>query len=225
MNGSELMAQYRAERSEAAFAQLVRGFGSLVYSVARRQLREAHLAEEVAQEVFTRLARSAPSFATNGELVAWLHRTSVHVAIDVWRAESRRQVREQKASMERVEEDDRGRWEEIGPHLDDAINQLSDLDRQAVLVRFFERKSMREVGAVLGVSEDAAKMRVSRALERLRSHFAAKGVAFGLTAGSELLLLHSVEAAPPPVLMRLEGLGGLASVQAGAGGMAGAILL
>ena len=98
MNGSELLRHYREHASENAFSELVRRFGDLVYSVAKRRVQEAAVAEEVAQIVFTRLAKSAPNFSSDAELVAWLHRTTLHVAIDAWRSETRRRNRELHAA-------------------------------------------------------------------------------------------------------------------------------
>src|SRR5206468_1217709 len=100
-------------------------------------------------------------------LVAWLHRTTVHVSIDLWRVESRRRAREEQAVAMQTNAEDAA-WKEIAPVVDEALNELTDAERQAILLRFFEHKSMRELGAAFGISEDAAKMRISRALERLR---------------------------------------------------------
>lgn len=138
MNGADLLAQYRERQSDEAFSELANGYAGLVYSVARRQCHDNQLAEEVGQIVFTRLAASAPNLRTDGELAAWLHRTTVHVAIDAWRSEFRRRAREEKAAaMEPASAGDDATWSEIAPVLDQAINRLSAADRQAVLLRFF----------------------------------------------------------------------------------------
>src|SRR5256885_419312 len=97
MNGADLLTGFRERRSERAFGELVRRYTNLVYSVAKRRLSNVSLAEEVTQIVFIRLAKAAPKVRGDAELVAWLHRTTVHVSIDLWRSESRRQLREEKA--------------------------------------------------------------------------------------------------------------------------------
>src|SRR6185369_9590423 len=98
MNGIDLLAAFRETRSDAAFRELVRRYTNLVYSVAKRRLTSTVLAEEVTQSVFIRLAKSVPQLRGDGELIAWLHRTTIHVSIDLWRSESRRQLREQHAA-------------------------------------------------------------------------------------------------------------------------------
>lgn len=204
MNGIVLLAEYRQTGSERAFAELVRQYTNLVYSVALRRLSDSQGAEDVVQAVFMRLAAAKPKLGGEAELSAWLHRTTVHVAIDVWRRETRRRNREQQAfAMEPSAPETPEPWELIAPALDVAINQLGATDRQALLMRFFQRKSMREVGESLGVNENAAKMRVSRALERLRSGLALPGAVCTAATLSTLLLTHSVEAAPSQLVARL----------------------
>ncbi len=130
------------------------------------------------QTVFLRLAKAPPKTNSEGELAAWLHRTTIHAAVDVWRSETRRQAREQEAfNMQTPTAEDTRLWEAMSPQLDEALNLLPEDDRQALLLRFFERKPMRDIGGALGVSEDAAKMRVSRALGRLRAEFTRRGIA------------------------------------------------
>lgn len=197
MNGSDLLAAYRDAGSESAFSDLVRRYTNLVYSIAKRRLSNGPLAEEVTQTVFTRLARAALKIKGDAELVAWLHRTTVHVAIDVWRSETRRRTREQHAAaMEPVCAEDDRIWDEIAPRLDEALNEINDVDRQAVLLRFFQRKPMTEVGRALGVSEDAAKMRVSRAIDRLRTQLSLRGVTCAVGIVASLVTERSIQAAP-----------------------------
>src|ERR1051325_9091311 len=115
MNGTDLLAEHRNAGSESAFAELVRQYTNLVYSIAKRRLSNGALAEEVTQTVFTRLANAAPKLKSDAELVAWLHRTTVHVAIDVWRSEPRRRTREQQAAAMEPPESTHP-WDEIAPH-------------------------------------------------------------------------------------------------------------
>jgi len=202
MNGTDLLAEFRNTASEGAFSELVRRYTNLVYSIAKRRLSNGPLAEEVTQTVFARLAKAIPKVNGEAELVAWLHRTTVHVAIDVWRSETRRRTREQHAAvMEPLESTQL--WDEIAPNLDEALNQLSDADRQTVLSRYFDRKPLRDIGRMLGVSEDAAKMRLSRAIERLRTQLKLRGVTCTAGALSGLLTERTLEAAPSQLVATL----------------------
>lgn len=204
MNGPELLTRYRLAGSEAAFADLLRRFTNLVYSIAKRRVANTSLAEEVTQTVFTRLAKTPPNLKSEGELIAWLHRTTIHVAIDAWRSETRRRAREQEAVlMQPTHDEDARLWEAMTPHLDEALDQLPDDDRQAVLLRFFEQMAMRDIGGILGVNEDAAKMRVKRALDRLRDQLARRGVVCTIAGLLAVIAPHAVAAAPSHLLANL----------------------
>jgi RNA polymerase sigma factor (sigma-70 family) len=196
MNATELLAEFRKSRAESAFSELVRRYTNLVYSVARRRLSDTSLVQEAVQTVFIRLARVVPNVRSDGELAAWLHRTTVHASIDLWRSETRRRAREQHAVSMQPHNIETAPWNDIAPILDDVLDKLNNTERQAILLRFFEQKSMREVGLACGVGEDAAKMRVSRAMDRLRSIFAARGVVCGAAGLGLLLAERAVEAAP-----------------------------
>src|SRR5882724_5978382 len=167
----ELLRQYARDGVESAFAEVVRRHVSLVYSAALRQVRSPQLAEEVAQSVFTDLAQNAKRLAPDTILTAWLYQVTRRTAIDVVRRESRRQLREQIATemnaMNATAED----WTHIEPLLDEAMEALDATDRTAVLLRYFENRTFREVGETLGTSDDAAQKRVSRAVDRLREFF------------------------------------------------------
>lgn len=110
MNGTDLLAEFRKSRAEGAFGELVRRYTNLVYSVAKRRLRNGALAEEVTQTVFIRLAKAAPNLRGDAELVAWLHRTTVHASIDLWRSESRRRAREEHAVAMQAEPAENSTW-------------------------------------------------------------------------------------------------------------------
>ena len=197
MNGTDLLTTFRQTGSEEAFRELLVRFTNLVYSVAKRRLDNAALAEDVTQTVFIRLARVLPRLSHDAELVGWLHRTTLHVAIDVWRSETRRRAREEHAAtMQPTHAEPETMREDIAPRLDEALNELNTADRQTLLLRFYANKSMREVGSSLGISEDAAKMRVSRAVDRLRSRLAARGVTCTAVALTGFLAERAVEAAP-----------------------------
>ncbi len=153
MNGTELLAEFRKTRAEAAFGELVRRYTNLVYSVAKRRLVNDPLAQEATQTVFIKLAKAVPPLRTEGELLAWLHRTTVHASIDLWRSEARRHAREQHAVTMQPAATETSPWSEIAPVLDDALTELNEVERQVILLRFFEQKSMRELGQAFGIGE------------------------------------------------------------------------
>src|SRR4029077_77318 len=142
MNGTDLLAEFRATRAEAAFSELVRRYTNLVYSVAMRRVADMTLAQEATQIVFIRLAKTPPKLDSEGQLLAWLHRTTVHVSIDLWRSETRRRAREQQAVLMQTDRVEETPWKEMRPVLDEALNALSEDDRQVVLLRFFDRRTM-----------------------------------------------------------------------------------
>src|SRR5262249_4007491 len=121
MNGTDLLAEFRKTRAETAFGALVRQYTNFVYSAAWRRLNNPSLAEEATQTVFIRLANSVPRIRSEAELLAWLHRTTVHASIDLWRAESRRRAREQYAADMQSISDETGHWDEIAPVVDEAL--------------------------------------------------------------------------------------------------------
>lgn len=205
MNGptdQQLLASYAETRAEAAFGELVRRHVDLVHSAARRLVVDPHLAEDVTQSVFVALARQAGE--VNGRLTAgvplsgWLHLTTRYLAAKVVRAEMRRRDREQEAfAMQTPEsEADEAVWGRIAAHLDHALAELPDPDRTALILRFFERKTAREIGTRLGTSEEAAQKRISRALERLRAVFVARGFAVPAASLGGVLTANAVQAAP-----------------------------
>jgi len=192
----ELLQNYADQNSEEAFAELVRRHLDLVYSAALRQVCSPQLAEEVAQSVCTDLARNAGKLKPDTILTAWLYQVTRRTAIDVVRKESRRQSREQIAvemtNMNAASSD----WTHVEPFLDEAMHTLDETDRAAVLLRYFENKSFRDVGQTLGTSDDAAQKRVSRAVERLREFLAKRGVTVGASGLVVVISANAVQAAP-----------------------------
>jgi RNA polymerase sigma factor (sigma-70 family) len=196
----ELLGQFAREKSQDAFTALVNRHVNLVYSAALRQVRSPQLAEEVAQSVFADLARNAAklSDATGGTpvLTAWLYSVTRRTAIDVIRKESRRQLREQIAVEMNDMNATANEWTQIEPLLDDAMVALDETDRSAILLRYFENKTLREVGEALGASDDAAQKRVGRAVERLREFFSKRNVTIGAGGLAVLISANAVQAAP-----------------------------
>src|ERR1041385_187738 len=188
----ELLARYTRQHAEDAFAEIVRRHLGLVYSAALRQVRSPQLAEEVSQSAFVKLAGEARRLKPNTILSAWLYRVTRREAIDVVRREASRQLREQIATEMNAMKATAAAWPHIEPLLDEAMHALDDTDRTAVLLRYFENKSLREVGATLGTSDDAAQKRVSRAVERLREFFAKRGITVGASGLVVVITHHAV---------------------------------
>jgi RNA polymerase sigma factor (sigma-70 family) len=197
MDDMALLQAYAAGNSEAAFATLVSRWVDFVYSAAWRQVGNPDLAEEITQTVFILLARKAGRMGAGTILSAWLFRATRFVALAEMRATTKRRQREYEAQMEfSPSPAPDSVWEQIAPLLDAALAQLGQKDRQAVLLRFFENKSLAEVGRVLGASEDAAGKRVRRALEKLRRLFLKRGFAASTVLIAGAMAAHSVQAAP-----------------------------
>ncbi|HEY3913800.1 MAG TPA: sigma-70 family RNA polymerase sigma factor, partial [Verrucomicrobiae bacterium] len=193
----KLLRDYADRGDEGAFRQLVEQYIDLVYSAAIRRVGgDASLAQDVTQAVFTDLARKASSLKVE-MLGGWLHRHTGFVASNMVRSEQRRQVREQEAAqMNAISDSPDSLWQQLAPVLDDTIESLDPSDRQAVLLRFFERHDFRHIGNALGISDDAAQKRVSRALEKLRALLTERGVTLSVILLSSLLAGRVVMAAP-----------------------------
>ncbi|HEY3913829.1 MAG TPA: sigma-70 family RNA polymerase sigma factor [Verrucomicrobiae bacterium] len=192
----QLLQDYAGSKSETAFAELVRRHVDFVYSAALRMVCDSHLAQDVTQGVFVALAQNARQLTEHPVLSGWLHRTTRNLAANTVRSETRRRAREQEAAaMNQLQESD-ATWEIIAPHLDEALGELTEEDRDALLLRYFERKSSREMADILGTSEDAAKKRVSRAVERLREIFSKRRVTIGAGGLAVLISANAVQSAP-----------------------------
>jgi RNA polymerase sigma factor (sigma-70 family) len=193
---SQLLCAYAEHRSEPAFAELVRRHLDFVYSAALRMVCDSHLAKDVTQCAFLALAKNAAQLTDRPVLSGWLHRTAHNIAAQTVRSDVRRRAREQEAAaMNELHEPD-AVWEDIAPHLDDALGELSEADRDALLLRYFEGKSARQIALTLGTSEDAAQKRVSRAVERLREFLAKRGATVGGSGLVVVISAHAVQAAP-----------------------------
>lgn len=205
-----LLQRYARNCSESDFAELVRRHLDFVYSAALRQVNgDTHLAQDVAQLVFTDLARKASAVAGHRVLAGWLFTSTRYAAAKLVRANQRRQRREQEALlMQSIEGSDGGAqpdWERIRPVLDEALASLNERDREAILLRYFEGRDFAAVGAQLALSDNAARMRVERAVEKLRSQLARRGATSTVSALTLALTGQAVAAAPAGLAVTVTG--------------------
>jgi len=200
----DLVREFAASGSEAAFATLVRRHVNLVYSAALRRLGNATEAEEVAQIVFTILARKAGSLRRGTILSGWLYQTAQLTAANFQRAAIRRQHREQEAFMQFSEPSEpNASWHRLSPLLEEAMVRLDQKERDAIVLRFFENHTIREVAVALGLREDAAQKRVNRATDKLRDYFVRRGVQVSTAALLASLGTHAVQAAPAELASKI----------------------
>ncbi len=201
MNKTEaqrLLADYVKTGSDLSFRKLVDAHVNLVYATARRlAMGDAALAEDVTQQVFVDLARKAGRLPKDVLLGGWLHRHAWCVAANSIRRERRLKLRESHAAtLHPTPDSPENGFDQWGPLLDDAINQLGPGDRSLILLRYFDQMDFRAVGESVGISEDAARMRVTRALEKLHFILKRQGVALSATAVAAMLAGEAVRAAP-----------------------------
>lgn len=209
-----LLTAFAADRSEAAFRTLVERHLPVVWSCARRVTNGDHaLAEDIAQQVFADLAAKAASLPPGMPLGGWLHRHAFFTATKSIRSESRRRTRESLAAttvamteapdFSSPDDDPEALWIRLAPHLDAELAALPADDRSALVLRFFEKRSHRSVAAELGVSEEAARKRIDRALEKLRDRLGKKGVSLASGATLAALLPQSIMAPPAGLAVSL----------------------
>lgn len=196
----ELLRRFAAERDEAALAELLRRYLDIVYAAALRRTDGRHaLAQEITQEVFTQVARKAAALASHPAFAGWLHRCTRYAAIDALRTEARRhklaktlQTMTDPAAPPAAPPD----WEQLRPLLDQALDRLKSRDRALMMLRYFRGLTFREIGAELGLTENAARMRTERALDALRDHLVRQGVT-STSAALGLLLANQPAVAAP----------------------------
>ncbi|HWD93727.1 MAG TPA: sigma-70 family RNA polymerase sigma factor [Verrucomicrobiae bacterium] len=197
MDDSSLLREYAERGSETAFATLVARHINQVFSVALRHTGNAAHAEEITQAVFVILAKKSRQLKQGVIVSGWLYQAARLTAVTFLRSEIRRARREQEACMQRlIDESDPDLWRQIAPLLDAGMARLNEKDRHAIVLRFFDGKSMSEVGAALGANENTAKKRVSRALEKLRAFFTKRGVSSTSAIIAGAIAANSVQAAP-----------------------------
>ena len=197
-NDMDLVREFARDNSEAAFTELVRRHLNLVYSVARRCTGNDGDAHDVTQAVFIILARKAAGLREKTLLTGWLYETTRFAAARLLRTNARRHAREQEAYMQSTlnEADTAAVWTQLAPHLEAAMGKLNAADRALLVLRFYENKSGPEAAALLGIREDAAHKRVTRAIEKLRKVFAQRGVTLSGAAIAGAVSANSVQAAP-----------------------------
>jgi RNA polymerase sigma factor (sigma-70 family) len=203
VSDGELLRRYVEDGSQAAYTELVQRHLNMVYLAALRQVgRNAHTADDVTQSVFTDLARKAGSLRNRPNLAGWLYTGTRFAAADAVRAERRRRTHEQESpTMPEADSSPQVPEDRLDPFLDEVMDLLPAHDREAVLLHFFEGRSFPEVGAVLAVSPDAARMRVNRALERMRAGFAKRGIASSAAALAIALASQSAIAVMAPTAL------------------------
>jgi RNA polymerase sigma factor (sigma-70 family) len=192
----DLLRTYAATGSDQAFECLVQRHINLVYSTALRITRDRDLADEVTQAVFVVLSRKARSLPTKIILTGWLYRTARFASGDALKSKRRRNIREQEAAIMQTMPDSDSNWDEVAPLLDAAMGQLPEKDRNLILLRFFENKSLKEVGVALGISDDTAQKRIARGLEKLRGFFGNRGVVLSTSSLASLLSAQAIQTAP-----------------------------
>jgi RNA polymerase sigma factor (sigma-70 family) len=201
MTSQQLLREYLAHGSEAAFRELVTRYTGLVYSTALRLVGgDIHQAEDIAQTVFVDLARKARKLSNKAALASWLYRDTCFVAAKAMRGERHRQARERETVQMNAQEDhSQANFEQVAPVLDEAMNQLAPEDQSAIGLRFFEQLDYPLLGEALGSTEEAARKRVNRALDKLHALLTARGVTLTAAALGAALTAGAVQAAPAQV--------------------------
>ncbi len=219
----ELLLRFARRGEEDAFAILVRRHVDFVFSAARRLLVDEHLSEDVTQQVFLTLAGEAGNVHDRLEggtpLSGWLHVTTRNLAAKTIRGRERRVAREQEAmSMHEIATGgEEPAWRQIAPHIDGALAELPEQDRDALLLRYFERITAREIGLRFGIGEEAAQKRVARALDRLRGVFLARGLAVPSTTLAGAIVANAVQPAPAALVSTIAAHGLAATAGVGTG--------
>ena len=192
----QLLERYLSQKDEKAFEVLVARHLNLVFGTAMRCVGSEHLAEEIAQLVFLDLASKPPSFTSGTPICAWLYQVARNKSVDLVRKESKRKKRERSVEPIQTTSNEPDPWASIEPSLDAALESLNLNDRTAIILRFFESKSFREMGHALGVTEEAARKRTARSIEKLWQYFRKNGFGIHSQDLESLLAVRSTFIAP-----------------------------
>jgi RNA polymerase sigma factor (sigma-70 family) len=200
---ADLLRLYAEQRSEAAFAELVRRYARLVLATCLRETGDRALAEDAAQGTFLLLSQKAGGLYRVEALAGWLYTASRYVARNLVKQERRRQAREARAMEESMPLPDPGNplWDQIEPHFHAALDRLKPADRAAILLRYVQNESLAEVGATLGIPENTARMRINRAMAKIRAHLARVGIVVSLALLADLLEERATYAFPTTLLV------------------------
>jgi RNA polymerase sigma factor (sigma-70 family) len=226
MNDVERISLYRAHRRPADLEPVIRRHLDWVHAAALRQVgADPHLAADVTQAAFLALATRPPRMKDDAALAGWLFGVTRYTAWRAIRAQSRRRHHETEAAKMRSASDpsehlSEAQWQQIAGTLDAAIARLPRDQRESVVLRFFQQRSYAEVGSAMQISEEAARKRVSRGLERLRELLAARGIETPAEALSAGLLVYATKPAPVAVSLTVGSATHLAAATAGHGGLA-----
>jgi RNA polymerase sigma factor (sigma-70 family) len=200
---AELLTEYAQHRREAAFKELLERHVPLVYSTALRRVSDPQSARDVVQLVFIELAQNPQAVREPRLLAAWLYRVTGRIASNLLRSEARRRNREQAAGELNAAETTQESWRVLEPHLEAAVDSLRPCDQDLIVLRFFKRHSLRDVGEALSITEDAAQKRLSRALEQMRHFFDRRGITIGATALAGTISAHAVQPAPAGLVLAI----------------------
>src|SRR6266487_2025613 len=195
---SELLREYVRQNREGAFTELVERYLNLVFSAALRTTADSYLAQDAAQETFVSLAQRASFLMDRSSVAGWLHRTVCNLAAKKVRGEVRRRSREAEVSRMQIESgaDDDAVWQQVSAQLDAALNDLGGRDRNILLLRYLQQRTIPDIALELGLITEAAQKRVSRALDKLRGCLSIRGVVLTSASLATLLPVKAVLAAP-----------------------------
>ena len=215
---TELLTLCVENRSEEAFSELCRRYSRLIFNTCLREIGDRSLAEDATQGVFLLLSQKVASLRGRDTLAGWLYTASRYVSKNLIKHERRRRLLEERATLESMAENKNSSgignplWDQIEPHFNEALSRLKSVDRDAILLRFVQEQSFGDVGVNLGISENTARMRVNRALEKIKSHLSRVGIAVSVAILAVLIQERSAQAATLVALPKLAVSGGAATV-------------
>ena len=210
------LQRYASTGDAHAFRELVQAHGAMVHATALRVTRDAAEAQDVAQETFLELARKAGGITQS--VAAWLHRVAWNRACDAVRRESTRK-RVEEAMAEVWHTDREATWPDIEPHVDDALNELSNELREVLVLYFLEGRTQAEVARHLGKNQATVSRAIERGIVAMREALRSRGVIAGAGLAA-LFTAQSAQAMPVAVQvslgkLSLTGIGTSSAIPAG----------